>query len=414
MMWWLVSVAWATNVNICGQYDLDYDDMDASIGDDYYITPGAYPAYGARVQVECVTCGVPPTPVVETYLPHAVPTCITVVGLSTSELYRVRLKTRANLQGGNEVTVRDTKFASGGKLYSTSWQSFQVPASGTGTATITAPALVQWHAAAAAGWSVLHNNGDPSSGGVPAYTYKVLMTTPPECNDSQGISPFACQLDGFVWLGDANLGAAFKKWLVAHEMGHLVAYHETGGAQDYWDYTADPEDCYTSEATGSSHEFNSREFHSAAFVEGLGNLYGAAAFNSLADASCFFQSNNGDIDWNNDRTTVDNDDIVDCNNGPMVGIDADDYLGDECTAGQLTDRATEYDYTRMLWDLAQQDGMPIADMFVALDLALFNDWADESPGTGEWEPTTGLLFGAWLAGWQQEWEDRAAEHGVDR
>ena len=90
-----------------------------------------------------------------------------------------------------------------------------------------------------------------------------------------------------------------------------------------------------------------------------------------------------------------------------------DYLGDWCT-GTLTNRGTEWDWLRFLWDLDTDAGVSTTTIFDIYDSANPNSWNATGDGTGSAYPATRLRDAANTAGVLTEWDAWDSYNGVER
>ncbi|MEQ9498889.1 MAG: hypothetical protein RIT81_18565 [Deltaproteobacteria bacterium] len=187
-------------------------------------------------------------------------------------------------------------------------------------------------------------------------------------NQAFAIFDAACPVASDMCVHNGNIytssGDTDRKFRIALEMGHLVAYKRDeftspiynfasyGGACDEWGNTL--------------HDLVSREYQSVAIVNGYAHFYSAAVFNDSGENSCEIFDYDL-IDYNKDGW-AEFPQIRDCEGGA-------DYLGSYCGA-PTTDRATELDWLRFFWDLHTNYGYGSTKIVNVLDRANPRNWSD--------------------------------------
>lgn len=168
---------------------------------------------------------------------------------------------------------------------------------------------------------------------------------------------FSCSSGQDVYIGttaptgetDSN-----SKIVITHEVGHAAQYNAMGRLNN--DYSADVNDgvnlfcsCLhvTDPNTNGLHCLQSREYISAAEVEGYAQFFAAKAWNNQAEANCSFayykqfRVRSGDF-WIVKQPPVQRD----CGSNPK-------WMENYCASGE-TDRGVEWDWQNFLWNLNTQ------------------------------------------------------------
>lgn len=389
----LASQAHAVNytVKFCANYSVDYDDADPAVGDDYFTSNSDRPARGARVRV--MENGT----LIDKYYTYTDWTganegCTTSLTLDSTKTYRVSVHSRA-LVNGNYINVLDNDATNNVYVY-TAYANYS-PTSST-TVTFDTSVADQWNIAAAAGWAMYRRAAGLSGENFDMYTET--------CPSGSG----SCRSGNAIYLGSP----ADSKYVINHEFGHLVAYRKNGNAAASSSYAAVVNSCFTNDTAvpSTTHEANSKEYQSAAANEGYGHYYAAVAFNQTDQSDCAFAYYKS-TDWDLDAF---NDDIwVSCEAGPIPGVDGGDYLGDWCT-GTLTNRGTEWDWLRFLWDLDTDAGASTTTIFDIYNTANPNSWNATGDSTGSAYPATRLRAAANTEGVLTEWDTWDNYNGVER
>lgn len=193
-----------------------------------------------------------------------------------------------------------------------------------------------------------------------------------------------------------------------HELGHQLAYRKNGDNGPSKSYDAAWNNCFTDNE--QKHEAVSKEYQSAAASEGFAHYYAAVSFNDTAQSDCGFAYYKS-TDWNLDDNL--DPQWVSCEGGPMTGVDGHDYLGDWCT-GTLTNRATEWDWLRFLWDLDTDEGVTTEQIFEIWAGAYPHTWVAYGDATGSGYPASRLRDAADARGLLTAWDAWDNENGVQR
>lgn len=211
-----------------------------------------------------------------------------------------------------------------------------------------------WNVAAAAGWAMERRNG-----GMSGRTYQFYMQACPFTSPPAG----SCVDNHIAYIDQSsNDNGAYDKYVIVHEMGHLVGEQANAGVGTRKDDSALEHGCPGDGTTG--HKMSSREYQGQAANEGWAHYYAALAFNTTSDHNCWFYYYKS-VDWNDD----DNNDpaATNCEGGWMdlhlsagETLEAEqddwmdrDYLVEGCYAregGELDNRGTEFDWLRFWWD----------------------------------------------------------------
>lgn len=360
-------------VDFCADYRVAYADGDSGVGDDYFTNNNNKPARGARIRVTENSSG---TDVFNDYTPYEDPGtgCTGDLWLVGSESYTVKILADASVRN-NTIEVRGP----GGGYWASTWASSFTPTA-TETIDITTGLHDAWNIAAAAGWAMKRRTG-----GVSGETFTFFNQACPggtgNCNSG----------------GDIYVITTDSKYVIVHEMGHRLARFANNDNADTFSYLASPDACHTNNPGGTGHEINSKEYQSAAAMEGIASYYAAVAFNKTNEFDCNYASHRW-IDWDldgvQDEPTVDwdSDGNVDywpfnCEGAAIAGQDAKDYLGDYCLgSGVIWNRGTQYDWIRFFWDLDTEHSLGASDIFNLWDDANPHNWSTSSDLV--WVPIT--------------------------
>jgi hypothetical protein len=199
-----------------------------------------------------------------------------------------------------------------------------------------------------------------------------------------------------------------QKFVIAHELGHNLEYKihcsEGGGDcenPDYRlrvDYDAPGGACQVG-GTDDDHFVNSKEFQSAAAVEGWANYVVAFAFNERTGATCRLKPN-AVVPWNyiepgqvTDGTT---DAPFSCEGSdgptpdlggaehttPPEPVQGRDAYGQFCegTGGVDDNRGTEVDWLRFWWDYTQTPGLGFLSATAIVDAMDSHTWNRNDTG----------------------------------
>jgi hypothetical protein len=155
-----------------------------------------------------------------------------------------------------------------------------------------------------------------------------------------GIQCCDCASGGEIWVTRRD-----RKFLIAHEVGHLLLRHHTGGYVN--DCTLEVDPIFTACFSDSSHALTSLEFSSCAAMEGWAHFVGVRAFNDHQDGDepgAIFQY------WGGGGLTVD------VEQGPVGGVDR--YYETMCGGNQVNSagRGVELDWLRHWWDYHTDPG----------------------------------------------------------
>jgi hypothetical protein len=216
---------------------------------------------------------------------------------------------------------------------------------------------------------------------------------------------------------DPSVDAHRQKFTIAHEIGHALWWFANNSASvvpiDYT-ATAGPSTC----GPQLGHFANSREYASAAVLEGWADFYAASVFNDNAGATCEFD-NGGPLDWNRDLT-VETFTRYSCDGAivdPMtlaVLTNATDYHGQFC--GGTNYQAVQLDWLRLLWNLRTDHAWPRPTFRDLWDNTDPQGWMGTEPASGASASTmpynriTAKVPSARLS----TWTTQAAAHGVAR
>lgn len=169
-------------------------------------------------------------------------------------------------------------------------------------------------------------------------------------------------------------------------MGY-VADDRRSPAKDYG--VANVNDCVS---TTTSHRLPSKEYASAAAVEGFADYWAAVVFNNTAQADCALDWFSQNFDGQNGRDGLPGKGMqpMNCRGKPYWGATSSyieqsaDHLGDQCS-GPKANRGNELDWMRMFWHL--DDGLSFSTILEVWDRANPKNWRRTDAGTADkpWE-----------------------------
>lgn len=211
--------------------------------------------------------------------------------------------------------------------------------------------------------------------------------------------------------------------MIAHELGHAISKKADGSGSTNVDYDADLEcdigfDCCTPAYDASMHKMNSKEYQSAAAVEGIAHFYSAVAYNEdVTQTNCEMEKHY-QLDWDADGVEDDGFSFS-CEGAPVsgLGLSAHDYFGDKCAFVHTANRGTEYDQARMWWDLRTDEGFSVSTIMAIWDAANPHSWNATGDGSGTGYPADRLHDAAFTVGgssMQTDFDTWASLNGADR
>ena len=389
-------------VTVCVKATTDFVDADLSHGDDLWRGNAAKTLRGIWVSIKDandfhgsnVWTGYvdPDDGCVDVWLEEGAP-------------HWIRVDSRMDLDG------RLLKVTNGSTLYGVMSAGSISPASNqTYTYTIDGSASgLEWvNVAAAASFTMARRL---SAWPALATPYEVALQEHPSPDHTTAYQTFDANLieheyearGGVVYIDPAG-GNVFRKYIIAHEMGHhllhFAAWGGTGDMKDAafrksYDAPADS-DCH---GGGPSHSYNSKEYQGAAIIEGHAHYVSAVAFNHTGGPT---QTNydcrivpSGWIKWDPLSEVFPTNGAFSCEgaegNDPGgaeytdFGVDAYDYLGDYCSGGATANRGVEHDWLRFFWDADTDDGVTVFSLKDSVDLLVYAGqfpWAVDDDGGG--------------------------------
>lgn len=383
--------AFAIDVELCARYAVDYADADAAVGDDYLTDNDEVLASGVRIQVvrnsdsAIVFDG-------NADDGGADDGCVAVTGLTTTN-YSVVVLSTAQVAGN---TLKVWNNDSSNALHA--WvDPFWVPPLGGGTETFTTSLHDPWRILATATHALHRSDAGLSGENLVFYTQ--------EC--SGGGSCLGANGRVYLCPSAACSNNPHNKYLVGHEMGHLVFFLGNGKDFTSFSYAYTPGTCDSD--GGSGHRINSEEYQGAAANEGIAHFWAAFAFNDDTESNCGFDYYASSVDW--DYNTSGDDDRISCEGSPDPSgaptVDGADYHGDVC--GGTADKGVEYDWLRLGWDLVSDESIPMEDIVEIWDLADPDAWNTNGSGVAE-----AMSDAADTVGWGAEYDYWADFNGTDR
>jgi hypothetical protein len=139
-----------------------------------------------------------------------------------------------------------------------------------------------------------------------------------------------------------------RKTGTTHELGHVVGYMRNGNQLGFGNYSDVGGGQCTS--TDEGHEAYSREWQTAAAVEGIAHFYAALTWNDDTDDDCEYRGS-------------------DCVHDGYLPID---WLS-HCPTPR-DNRGNEWDWLRFWWDLHTLEGVSVTDIFDIWNGANPEDW----------------------------------------
>lgn len=371
------ATASAYSATICFEYEVDFADR---LGGDWWRSTADKTARGVRVQV-ITQSGV----VVFNDYASASTGCTPTLSMGATP-HLIRAYTIAKTQHNNLVMVLDDDESHVSYSFTVA-SAFTPYASGTYTFPIDNPssgaAEDVVNVAAAAGYAVNKRNGGHHN-----QTFSLYNQICPSGTGS-------CMRQGGAKVYLSPYGKR-RKFIIAHEVGHAV-----GAKRDEFTSPAVSASSAASacdEWTDTSHDLVSKEWQSTGFIEGYAHFYAATVFNDPAEYDCeFFYYKSIDFDKNGFGESPR---VRDCEVGG-------DYLGTHCDA-PLTNRSTEYDWLRFLWDLHTNEGETFTNITDILDRANPRNWTEAT--VYDRLRDAAIVEGVSASAW----DDIAAYNGVTR
>lgn len=388
--------AWAL---ITARYCVGYQNLsyaDGSTGD--LLTGSSTPAYGVVLRVIWNDNTVQDLGLAWN---GSTPGCADLLFDNSNAPFEVKILRRAVIAGNTLEVVNAS-----GALLTTTWLTNHTPTN-NGLYYTNIGYTDSINVLAAASYAMQRRDG-----GISGETFRFVLDSCP----GQATSCFDPATDE-IYIHDSHVD---RKFIITHEFGHALSSAANGWNSSDVDYDANVGPC-TSAYTNSSHRMNSKEFQSAAAVEGIAHFYSALAFNSdVHDADCDIEKHYNP-DWNRNGSTSDlvDVDIFSCEEGVSVAsVDNNDYTGDYCTAsGAWQNRGTEYDWLRMFWDLHTSYDVSTPTIFEIWNRANPHNWNPNGIGTGSGYPATRLSDAAFSVGGstlQDDYDDCAGYNGTWR
>ncbi|MCK6528206.1 hypothetical protein L6R50_11830 [Myxococcota bacterium] len=419
------SLAASRTLEMCFELNLDFVDGDWTwLSDDYLDWPGPYPAIGVHVRIESnETPGVLFNGKLEEPGLFSREGCTPLLSFDDDETYLISIWSYAAVNGNSVYVYNNPTLDQ--VFYTNLWTAFD-PTAYPHLSTVTGTTVVRrhWNILGAAIWALHRNNA-----GMTGKAYKFYDEANPECAGS-------CVSGGEAYIKASQTD---RKYVISHEMGHLVQYFATSYKSAAKDYDSRMVNCFSdrwdeqdgdsiidhpswlSEGDHGSHEMNTREYQSAAATEGMAHFYAAASWNRV-EQDCWFGYYVGWVDWNLDRIRQADEQtgLVDCANGHHVApwIEDEDYYHNRCWPGLdangnvVMNRGTEYDWLRFWWDMAYSGGLSVDDVFTIWAFAGPYDWNANDDGSPGDDPSTRLQDAAGVLGFDSQWTTWAGTNGV--
>lgn len=351
VLWGAVSVAEAVNLYLCAEVDIDYDDM--SVGDRW--TDGYdVKAEGFHAYATDVTTGTQVWPAgAGTWGALDSVGCTPVIGATTGHVYRLTVRSRAT-ESGHTLSAYDDDTTP--DLAVATAITYTMGAYGVSVvATLPGNTEHRWNHLALLRKAIAMHDGLMSG-----ETIELV-------EDATG----ACRYGG----GYLRISNACRKskFVVAHELGHLVASRSdvpdlpevNGGAGGD-----------VSEGCDGGPPLK-KKYARGAFAEGIADYYAAITWNAITGSDCVWARDNAlDFDLSGSNDTIVGQ-AVPCYGDPIDGITPNpgthDWLDQMISAGagsctgQQRNRLTRFDLLRYLWALHVDQGLGVTDVWEVWD-----------------------------------------------
>ena len=393
------ALAAPVSVRVCAQYNLQLTDASPAVGDDFLNESGVTKALGVRLRVANASTGaVIFDDFAEDSGTHAGCTASSLT-LDSATYYTVRMYTRVRI-GTNVVQL----IPNGNYSFGPAAKKF--PLGGASTYTLTSPVGPQWNIMGVAALALSRHDGNLEN-----ETFEFLYQEDYDTNAFTG---------SFVAIDKQG---GLLKYVIAHEMGHMVSARLGGVANN--DPSLNVEPCAVLDPNNGEHAWESKEYQSTAYWEGLAHFYAASSFNSESGGDCWF-SYYKPTDWNHDgvidptRLETDNS-VVSCLTGPTYQS-ATDHLGHFCAGWPSKHVGMEFDWLRFFWDTAANSGMDYEEHAWIYSLSDGPSWdkalpicnTTSQPPSCPDAPTSRLSGAALTSGYGTLWAVMTAIHGVDQ
>jgi len=215
---------------------------------------------------------------------------------------------------------------------------------------------------------------------------------------------------------DVILLLLYTQYRLAQHPGLLFQRMGTTSNGPNIDYGIDGSSC-SSPAT-NSHEIPSKEYASAAAVEGWANYYHAVAFNNTSHSDCAVMWSTQDWDEDGLADLAQTFASMNCDGQPYWGNEptsADhsvDRLGDFC-ATDRENRGTEWAWMQFFWDLDTEQALSFSQVAAVFDRADPRNWRKDDSGLNK-RPWARVEDAADDLGILAEVTSEGSSNGVDR
>ncbi|MDP8222791.1 MAG: hypothetical protein P9L99_05475 [Candidatus Lernaella stagnicola] len=325
------------NVNFCFELEVDYGST-VSQGD-YWINNSDKVARGIRAKISENGGDV-------VYLAYVDEDtgCTPTLSLSSTESYQVRLYSHSRVSYDNTVKVY---IHYPEDVYHQQTVDWAFVPSFNGTAQYTYEIINNVHETnilAAASYAVDQRRAGLSEHNF--YFYTQDCPSGGSCMSNGRIFLDAPYKDGLPEDKGRN-----SKFTIIHELGHLIGWKRDGDQSAVCNYGDQGENNCLS--IDHPHHMDSREYQTAAAVEGNAHFYAAAIWNDKYDNDCRYKD-------------------YDCES---PGILANKLGGCD---GTHDNRGVEWDWLNFWWDMHSKAGLSVSDIFDIWDGANPHDWVASS------------------------------------
>lgn len=236
-------------------------------------------------------------------------------------------------------------------------------------------------------------------------------------------TPLTYYDDDCCFASDKIKASTFSKTKIGHETGHGIGYRREGNNDPNFEYDAAEDGCDGVGVAVGQHAQLTKEWQSAAFIEGFADVISAYLWNDETQADCTYDrhhTSDYDLDGVDDDGAVAGQ--VNCEGIPATGLEAyvtardwlvdvvnaddDDVDAVQCS-GLTTSRGAQLDFLRYGWDMLNDEAVPIEHFVDIYDNAQPQNWdADDNTALSDGSTTT---FDDVIV----RWEASADTHPVD-
>ncbi len=386
----------SVSTRFCIEYSPEFEDVEGR--DDWWTSNSNKTARGVRVRVRDTSTGNSP------FYGYAGRNsgCTPFIGLDTSRQYQIRVYSQAKVSPG-AVNMIDVRNASDQRYFKTLVSSYS-PAAGTEVLTWNNASNSVVNIMAAAGYSV-----NKRYGGLSGETFTIFND---EC--SYGGSCAKEEGGGTVYLSE---NGRVRKYIIAHEIGHVVGIKVNEGKRAKMGALHCQPICQrVGSGCPKNHVMTSKEYQGKAAHEGFAHFYAATVWNDPSENGCAFAYYiNYDFDRDGTVEGWEYKPWVSCRaswpDQDEHGVPDADFLHNVC-ANVYSNRGTQYDWLRALWNLHNNDGVSYGAISRIWDNADPHTWNEK--GGGVYEALDAAADVELNASDYAEWQELLDIHGLDQ